>query len=70
MTPDADIRRETETRPWGFWATAGFAAVIAVAFLGAVVAVGIIFRIAATTWGHQDVLLDPKKLQVNGLFLA
>jgi membrane protease YdiL (CAAX protease family) len=44
--------------------------VIAVAFVGAQIAAGVIFTVAAMTSGHQEVLLDPKKLQTNGLFLA
>ena len=69
-TPDEDARQKAGLRPWGFWATAGLAAVIAVVFVGAQIAVGIVFAVAATTSGHQDVLSDPQKLQTNGLFLA
>ena len=57
-------------RPWGVWATLGLGLVIATAFVAAQIFVGIIFSVVATATGHEQVLMDAKKLQASGLFLA
>lgn len=63
------ISRPPPARPWGFWATLGFSALLAVGFLGAQAAVGVGLFLAATAAGREDVARGIRDGS-NGLFLA
>lgn len=57
-------------RPWGFWATLGLGAAIAVLYVVAQAVMLILFAVGLSISGNGEVLSDPKTFESNGLFLA
>jgi len=56
--------------PWGFWATLGLGAAIAVLYVVSQTVMLILFAAGLAIAGNREVLSDPKTLESNGLFLA
>lgn len=56
--------------PWGPWATLGFGLAVAVGFVLAQIAAGVVFSLASVATGHEAAVGDAASLQSNGLFLA
>ncbi len=70
VSPPAVLAQSTQAGPWGLWATLGLGLVIAGIYLGSQIALLIPFSFLAVATGQQEILMDRKKLETNGLFVA
>lgn len=64
------ISHAQPTGPWGFWATLGLGAAIAVLYVLSQTMMLILFAAGLAIAGKGEVLSDPKALDSNGLFLG
>ena len=70
VSPPTVQAQSTRAGPWGLWATMGLGLVIAGIYIGSQIALLIPFSFVAVATGHQETLMDRKKLETNGLFVA